>query len=103
MSVVGIIAKHFPVGVEYFGFRYESHIFAVVYHREIPGICLIESIHDLLHGLAYVYAGRRCRHETCDVHFLIQIWPEHYVPDVVKKHHSQQLPVIVCDREKIAA
>ena len=63
--------QYAAVRIEYLGFGDKSHIFVTVYHRQVPGICLVEFFHHLVHGVVYVYPRRRHLHEFVYMQFAV--------------------------------
>ncbi len=62
----------------------------------------VENLHNLFHRRFEVYAGRRCGHEPAHVHFLVEVWTEHYVAYVVKQHHALEISGRIHHREQVA-
>ncbi|MBQ2562808.1 MAG: transglycosylase domain-containing protein, partial [Muribaculaceae bacterium] len=65
--IVTIVLEHLPIGIENLRLRDKSHIFPILYHRQVPSLGLVECLHYPLHGCSHLDLCWRSRHKSLHI------------------------------------
>ena len=83
------VDEHLAIGVEDLRLGDEADVFVFgVDHGQVPGLGVVEDVHDLLHGHVVDNLGGGGNHEARDAETLIELGAEHDVADVVHQDEA---------------